>query len=112
MADEELKAGDLVSKRYATMLRVGKVRRTYDLEGEQRCAVEFPDGQVTVFFAHELILETPATNRTILCTCTECDEHEPGACRNPALVKTSPVRLLCAECAASRRKRSSMEAFQ
>jgi hypothetical protein len=59
MADEELKVGDLVSEKYASVLRVGKVRRTYDLVGERRCVVEFPDGQQAVFFAYELILETP-----------------------------------------------------
>jgi len=57
MADEELKVGDLVSERYATMLRVGKILRTYDLVGERRCVVEFPDGQVAMLFAYELILE-------------------------------------------------------
>ena len=49
--------GDLVSEVAPTgAYRVGIVRLTYAMDGEQRYVVEFEDRSELVFFAHELTL--------------------------------------------------------
>jgi len=54
--------GDLVSEvAPREAYRIGIVRLTYVMDGEQRCVVKFEDGSELVFFAHELTLVQSAS---------------------------------------------------
>jgi hypothetical protein len=47
-------------------------------------------------------MENPERSQLPPCSCGECPDHQPGACRREAIVKARDGSLFCGECLMAR----------